>query len=186
MKEMIKKLVCILFAGIALFWCYRIWSINSGADEVKRFEFAMNQDIQGEKVKLKAVKAGYISIDEAQEMFSIGNSLALDGNIEQKVVYVCIEAVNTSDIAIDWSDLMEWIECGFETNAWSGVSLGFITQSSNVFYTESFEPGQTQDIWFATLVDSSVFKEKNWKQLNVHDFYYVLSISPDRMRIRLE
>ena len=68
MKEMIKKLVCILFAGIALFWCYRIWSINSGADEVKRFEFTMNQDIQGEKVKLKAVKAGYISMDEAQKM----------------------------------------------------------------------------------------------------------------------
>ena len=81
--------------------------------------------------------------------------------------------------------MIEYADVGFETRTWASANTP-IGQNINVFKTDSLNAGQKQDVWYLTTVDPKCFKKKTWNQLRVNDFYYVISLAPEKIRIKME
>jgi hypothetical protein len=166
-------------------WSFKIMILNRGNTVV--YQYKMNEEIKGENISIKAVDALFLSQNDFLTYFNIeDNVFELYDTPEGKIICICLEVTNLSNENIEWDNVMSWTYCGFETRTWASTNMSYVEQKMNVFQTDSLYSGQTQAIWYATLVSPVCFKTRTWNELKVEDFDYVLCLTPEKVRIRME
>ena len=182
---MIKKISWGILCIAAFVWCIKI--VNLNRDERGSYQYGMNEEIAGENISVKAVDALYVTQSGFLDHFEIEENIFEQYSTpDGKLICICLEVTNISDKKIEWDQVMEWTYCGFETRTWASTNMSYVEQKMNLFQTDALYPGQTQDIWYATLVNPVCFREETWEELQTDDFRYVLSLAPQKLSIQME
>lgn len=174
-----------LLVLFVVFWSARIWSVNQRSSLNTTYD--IGQIIDGGDLSICATESLLLTREDFANRFDLPEDIYSDTEVDGdgKIVAVCINVTNTSGEAIEWDEVIDLIECGFETKSWaSGMNILY-GQYLNRFYSSSLESGASQDIWFATDVNKQCFKEKSWANIDDAQFYYVLSLEPYKVQIRL-
>ena len=182
---MVKKIVFVLLMVVVFLWSIRIIKINQNPHSAIPC-YAMNEEINLNRISVKAVAAEYTSGKEYVKKYDVEKDELYEEIEKEKVVSVCIEVKNQSDSSIEWDEIGDLTVYGFLTRTWSSQNMVQLVKKRNHFSEKKLLPGKTQDIWFATVVSSVSFKKTTWKKLNVSDFYYALPTENESIRIRLE
>jgi len=175
-------------AGIAItvlfvvFWSARIWSINQVEDTTQIYE--MNQIIDCGDITICAKDSFLITQEEFETRFDLDEGI-VDYSYDALIVGVCLEITNVSNSAITLDEIKDFISMGFEARAWASWFHTPYFCATNTFSTNSLAPGASQVFWFQTVVNRMSFKENTWNSINDEQFYYVLSLSPYKVKIRL-
>ena len=61
-----------------------------------------------------------------------------------------------------------------------------IDRQINILNGECLAPGDSQKIWFVSPVNKVCFKERSWERIDEYQYYYVLSLSPRKIAVRLK
>lgn len=182
---MIKKVLFVFLYFFGVVWCFKIADINKDQSVLHQYE--MNREIRGEDISIKAVDALFLSQKEFLMYFNMEDNIFEEyETLNGKLICICLEITNISNRKIEWDQVMESTGYGFETRTWASTNMSPIGQNINIFQTDSLNVGQTQAVWYATMVNPTCFKRGTWSQLKVNDFYYVLSLAPEKLRIQME
>lgn len=182
---MIKKVLLWVLLCACVFWSCRIYSINRVKEDVQYY--TMQDTIDYDGIDIQPREAGLFTAEEFSDRFriSIEDVKAING-LEGKFICVCLRFTNHTGADISWDTLMYNAGEGFETTTWCSAPIPGFGAYMNVFRAETFEAGAVQDIWFVTNVDKSCFKQKNWEHIGEYPFYYVLSLWPEKIKIKLD
>lgn len=182
---MVKKILIWILLCASVFWVCRIYSINRVKEDVRYY--AMQDTIDYDGVLVQAREAQLYTFEEFSDRFNVSmDELKAMDNTDGKILCVCLRFSNQTDADITWDTLMDKAGVGFETTTWGSACTPGIGQYMNVFHSETFEAGATQDIWLTTGVGKDCFKPKNWEHVREYPFYYVLSLEPEKIKIKLE
>lgn len=181
----IKKFFLFVMVALCIGWSFRISQINQNKKQVSVYD--MNESIAGEKISVTAVEAHLYNQKEFSNKFSTDESLfesykSPDG----KVLCVCLNVKNISDNDIEWGQIEEWTNCGFESKTWGSTNFPVAGQYLNIYKTDKLYAGNEQLIWYVTLVNPICFKDKTWNSLSINDFRYTVTLFPEKIQIRLE
>lgn len=178
----LKKCGTFIIVLLIVFWSARIWSINQVSDDTHNYE--MNQVIDCGDITICANESFLLTQEEFEKQFELPKGI-VDYSEEARIVGICLVIKNVSDNAIEWDDVIRFIEGGFESRTWASSITPLYGQCINKFYTSNLESGACQEIWFITRVSKMCFKDSTWKNIDCENFYYVLSLSPYKVEIRL-
>lgn len=182
---MIKKIIwCVIACGIS-FWIFRIYSINQFT--IPAYELEINQEYKTEKFCIEPVESYFFSMNEFLDYFNLPmDSLEGMDVTNSKLVCICLKVSNVTDKDISWDEVMEFTSNGFETETWGSINMTTIGGKINMFREDCLKSGAEQRIWYITIVNPISFKSVTWENLKCSDFYYVLSLYPRKVKIRLE
>lgn len=105
---------------------------------------------------------------------------------EYRVICVKLRVSNHTGEDIAWDTVFDQFGYGFETRTWCSVASPFLTRRVNVFSSDTFADGATQEFWLATTANRVIFSTQRWKALDREAIYYVMNVQPNRKVIRLE
>lgn len=147
----------------------------------------MNESIVREEISVAAVEAHLYEQNEFLHEFSINENLfetykSPDG----KVLCVCLDVKNISNNDIEWTQVEELTNCGFESRTWGSTNFPVAGQYLNIYKTDKLYAGNEQLIWYVTLVNPICFKDETWSSISVEDFRYTMTLIPEKIQIRLE
>lgn len=164
-------------------WCGRIFSVNRAySDDTRVVEAAENVSVDGLLIKCRETRI--YSIDEYKARFNVDSVDVLSS--EDRFICTRLNVDNTTEEPIDWDTVMAATECGFESQTWcSSVNL-YSGRELNTFTSNDLEPGMNQDIWYVTSLARVSFSRDTWDNLERESFYYVLTLEPDKLMIRLD
>jgi len=180
-----KRAVIILGVAAAVFvvlWMYRIWIVNQ--DPVTVRVHKIGEVIDKGTFSIEATEADLLGADQFEEKFGVDIPDIYDG--EYQIICVCLNFRNSTDHAVRWDEIFTYTDMGFETVTWASMIDPLLGNQINILESESLEPGGMQEIWYVTPVNRVCFKDKNWENIRSYDFYYVLSLSPDKETIALD
>ena len=121
------------------------------------------------------------------EYYNIGDTMDCgDSCGEHKVLSICLNVTNKSNKDADIKEVRDFLEEGFESSSWSSAINPEVTKQINEANGESIAPGSTQKIWFVTEVNKMCFKDSTWKIIEELPFTYVLTLSPQKIAVRLD
>lgn len=103
-----------------------------------------------------------------------------------RVLCTCLEVTNVSDEYMTWDDVFELLECGFESDTWAGAIAPVIGQQLNILYSAGLGKNDSCALWFVTTMHPVSFKRSTWDYIQDEDFYYVLSMTPEKRKIHLD
>lgn len=176
-----KKIVCWLLLCLFVFWGCRIYSINQCSDNTEYYD--MEDVIDYDFMSVQPIESHLYTVEEFYERFGIMSEETMG---EKYLLCVSLRVRNLSEEKISWDTVMEHTNCGFETTTWASAIATNETMALNVFYTDALEVNGTQDIWYVTGVNEICFKSKNWECIKEYPFSYVLTLYPEKIKIRLK
>lgn len=182
MKKSIIKIITFCMVAFAVFWVCRIISVNKNANS--NVVYKLGEEIDKGTVSLKATESFLLAKEEFEKKFETEIPDVYEG--EYLILCVRFNFENKTDYDISWDELFAYTDMGFETVTWASMIDPLLGNKINVLKTETFEAGTTQEIWYATPVNKVCFKEKNWNNISDYEFFYVLSLSPNKETIALE
>ncbi len=176
-----KKVIPLVLICLAFFWVSKIYSINLYKPEATIFD--IGQTVDCGDLELHFDESHLDDPDEFSKRFGV----EYDGNFgECKLLSVCIDVTSRSDADIEWDDVFNFLECGFESSVWGSVMNPDIDRQINILNGECLAPGDSQKIWFVSPVNKVCFKERSWERIDEYQYYYVLSLSPRKIAVRLK
>ncbi|MDE6626563.1 MAG: hypothetical protein K2K56_09370 [Lachnospiraceae bacterium] len=179
-----KKPVIIVVLCIAFFWGGRIYSTNQIKDKVDYYD--MQSVVENDGISINPLESHLYTVNEYIERFHISMEDIGVEDMDSRIICICLEMTNGTERDISWDEIMARTECGFETLTWMSSVSPYTGSKINVFTDESFKPNATQKIWYATTINRVCFRQKTWENMQEESFYYVLSLSPRKIKIRLE
>lgn len=175
-----RKTVTILVLSIMLFWIFRIYSINQNKPEVTYYCIGDTADCGD--LELYFAESHLDSPDEFAERFDVDFE-NIDG--DYRMISLCIEVTNKSVEEIEWENIFDFLECGFESSVWASAVDPFIMSQVNRFNSNYLYPQKKQKIWFLTEVNSVCYRDESWANINDFQYNYVLSLVPKKTAVRL-
>ncbi len=176
------KIKLFLIVWILLLWTIRIINVNQRA-VVESVEISMRETFGYNGLSITALEAHLYSIPEFEA--------ALDAEVEAgddefEIVCVKFRIKNETGKALGWNKVMDEMGYGFETLTWYSAIDPFLGAKINFFSLENLESGGEAEAWYATQVMKECFHEKNWKKLDENEFYYVMDLYPNPVKVKLE
>lgn len=176
-----KKIIAAISVFFIVFWTGRIISINQNSPITSYYDIGDTLDCGDLEVSF--VESHLDSSEQFKERFGIESDNS-DG--EHKVLSICISATNKSDREAALDDVFDYLECGFEAPMWANAIDPEVTYKINIFGDEKLAPGKTRKIWYVTKVYKTSYKDSSWKHINEFPFTYVLTLSPQKIAVRLK
>ena len=176
-----KKIVAAITVCFLVFWTGRIISINQNPPITTYYDIGDTMDCGDLEVNF--VESHLDSPEQFQERFGVDSN---DWDGELKVLSICISATNKSDKEADLNDIFDFLECGFEAPLWANAINPEVTSEINNWGEEKLAPGRTQKIWYVTEIPKKLYRESSWKHLEDYQFYYILTLSPQKIAVRLK
>ena len=176
-----KKVIPLIFICLTFFWASKIYSINQHKPEAIVFDIGETVDCGD--LELHFDESHLDDLDEFNNRFGVEYN---NNSGECKLLSVCIDVKSKSDADIEWDDVFRFLECGFESPVWGSVMNPEIDSAINTFHSDCLAPGESQKIWFVSPVNKVCFKEKSWERIDENQYYYVLSLSPKKIAVRLK
>lgn len=176
-----KKIIVVITVCFLVFWTGRIISVNQNPPITKYYEIGDILDCGDLEVCF--IESHLDTPEQFKERFGV-ESNTYDG--EHKVISICISATNKSDKEADLDKIFDFLECGFEAPLWANAIDPEITNQINNFGEEKLAPGKTRKIWYVTEISKRCYKESTWNHINECQFYYILTLSPQKIAVRLK
>jgi hypothetical protein len=175
-KVIVAFVVCLLF-----FWTARIISINRNSPITTCYNIGDTLDCGDLEVSF--IESHLDDPNEFKKRFGVDS----DGSCgEHKVLSICIDVTNRSTIDADMDEVRGFLECGFDSTSWASAIDPEVTKQINATNKNSIAPGSSQKIWFITEVNKVCFKDSSWKHIDELPFMYVLTLSPQKIAVRLD
>lgn len=182
---MSKRLVGLALSTVIVLWCSRIYGINQ--TEKKEYIIPMQETYYGESISITPLESHLFDREDFLQYFPIEEEmLSVAGDSNCKFICVCIQVSNLSQQDITWDWVMDVTSCGFETKTWASTNITYIGSKINIFSDDSLQVGQSQKIWYVTIVNPVCFKNETWEQLKCDEFRYVLALGDEKICIQLE
>lgn len=184
MRPIIHRLrgcgLLILACFVAL-WIGKIYSINKTQ---KKQEIVVEQktEVIYDDLKIREKESHIYSQRTFGQRYGIDTSYITDG----RILCTCLEVSNISDKDKNWDDVLDILNCGFQSDTWAGAIDPCIGQQMNVLSTQRLKMGEKCLLWFSTVMLPVSFKQSTWVDLTDEDFYYVLSLNPEKKMIHLD
>lgn len=176
-----KKIIVVITVCFLVFWTGRIISINQNPPTTAYYDIGDTLDCGD--LEAVFIESHLDTPEQFKERFGI-ESNTYDG--EHKVISICISATNKSDKEADLDKIFGLLECGFEAPLWANAIDPEITNQINNFGEEKLAPGETRKIWYVTEISKQCYKESTWNHINEYQFYYILTLSPQKISVRLK
>lgn len=176
-----KKVIASITVCLFVFWTARIISINRNPPITEYYNIGDTMDCGDLEVLF--VESHLDSPYEFKERFGVDSD---DSCGEHKVLSICLNVTNKSNKDADIKEVRDFLEEGFESSSWSSAINPEVTKQINEANGESIAPGSTQKIWFVTEVNKMCFKDSTWKIIEESPFTYVLTLSPQKIAVRLD
>lgn len=176
MKKVIVPIVVCLF----VFWTARVISINRNPPITTYYN--IGESIDCGDLEVSIVESHLDDPNEFKERFGVDSD---DSAGEHKVLSICIKATNRSTTDAELDEVMNFLECGFECPVWASAINPIITKQINAANGKSIAAGKSQKVWFVTEVNKMCFKDLSWKHIDETPFTYVLTLSPQKIAVRL-
>ena len=170
-----------LIICVIVFWCGRIYSINQ-IRPVKTY-YDIGDTLDCGDLEL------YFAESYLDDPYDFNNRFGIDYTPledEYKMISICIEVTNISDDDIGWSEILGFLEYGFESPVWSSSIDPIAGSSINRFSREYLVPGESQRIWFSTEVQKACFTNSSWRNIDDYQYSYVLTLVPNKIAVRLD
>lgn len=181
---MSKKLIGCIVCCVVLIWCFRIYDVNQ--DKPRIYQAKMTENIQKNGLNIEAIEAHLFSYQEFLDYFQVSEDVLEYVEKSSKLICVCLNVANTTGTDMEWDWVMEEITCGFETITWYSSIWPNIGNKLNIFKKSCLYSGNNQKIWFVSEVNNICFRYLTWENLECSDFFYTLSLEPEKIRIQLE
>ena len=187
MKQVIlmnKKVILLVLGCMILVWCYRIFCIN----QIKKNDvlIQIGEEFQEESITIVPLEAHLFSRKNFLSYFDLNEKVLEYDDENGKYICVSLWVTNVTKQELSWDLIMELTTCGFETKTWASITDFNLGSKINEFQKESLGAGQSQKIWYVTAVNPQSFKNKTWEKLKCKDFSYILSLVPEKIKIKLE
>ncbi len=182
MKQKLKTFIRVIVMCVAIFWCGRIYSINSNCeDNVDIYMNGESIDISG--LELSCMDADIYDVSEYKLCFGVDyvNVLSPD----DKIICVCVNVKNISDSNLTWDYVLQSMLGGFETVTWGSAIDFSAIQDVNEFDGEGLKSGDEKKIWCQTNLSQVSFNKHTWKDVEEEEFYYVPVIEPVKIMMKL-
>jgi hypothetical protein len=179
-----KKLSLVVMSCICIFWISRIYSVNYNAPYVEK-TYSMSDTISLDDLDISVAEWQLYTPDQFKQRFLCDVEDDFYG-LETLEIAVCLNIKNASDREIGLDEIDNMTACGFEMDTWCSSVNPFVAQNINKYTSEILEAGETLKIWYVVQVSSVSFKHKNWEKIYDKDFYYVLTLYPEKVRIKLD
>lgn len=176
-----KKIIAAISICLFVFWTARIISINMNPPVTKYFNIGDTLDCGDLEVCF--IESHLDTSDEFKGRFGVDSD---DSCGEHKVLSICIEVTNKSTKDEDIDEVKGFLMCGFESSSWSSAINPEVTKQINATNGKSIAPGNSKKIWFVTEVNRLCFKDSTWKHIKEIPFTYILTLSPQKIAVRLE
>lgn len=176
-----KKVIASITVCLFVFWTARIVSLNRNPPITIYYNIGDTLDCGDLEVYF--VESHLDDPDKFKNRFGVDSDNSCG---EHKVLSICIAVTNRSTEDADMSDIRDFLDCGFESSSWSSVINPEVTKQINEANGERIAPGSTQKIWFVTEVNKMCFKDSTWKIIEESPFTYVLTLSPQKIAVRLD
>lgn len=183
---MLKRVCACLCVCLFFYWGCRIYSINKIKDTVSYKD--MYKGFEYNNLEVEAVESGLYTYNEFLDKFDLDDEVCSRDiyDTKCKILCVCIQFDNKTGKDMSWDELNALSEGGFESTAWASTDNFSLESMLNQFSEESFRADSTQKVWYVSIVNTSCFKKENWDKLDTYDFYYVISLSPEKIKIKLD
>ena len=182
---MVKKIItgiCVIFFFV---WCYKIYDTNKIKCSAK--DYSMQEVVEYGNFTVCGSESNIFTQDEFEKRFEINPQSVCDYMpSDSKIIGIKLTAENTSDADVSLDEVIGNTELGFEMITWATAIEPYLGLYINVYDSYYIEPGATQDIWYFAIMNKISMRDKTWNNLFEHDIYYVLSLEPDKIRIKLE
>lgn len=171
-----------LFIAFFLLWGIRVFWVNQEHAEKETY-YQMQEAFEWNGILVTPVEAHLYSLTQYNERMGVE---AETSDADDYIICLKVNMVNDTGKDMEWNRLLDGFGYGFETLTWCSSIDPWLGADINVFHSEKLQNGMNQDIWFVTPISRSCFQKRNWKRLSDMDFYYVLSLYPDSVKIKLE
>ena len=177
-----KRLLTGCFVVLLLLWGVRVFMVNK-RHTVAQTYYQMQEAFEWNGVLVTPAEAHLYSLTQFNEIMGV------EAKIQNEYDYIiCLKVNMENDTGkdIEWDRLIDGFGYGFETLAWCSSIDPWLGADLNVFHSETLQDGENQDIWFVTGISRSCFQKHRFKRLTDMDFYYVLSLYPEPVKIKLK
>lgn len=177
-----RKIGIFLAIWILLLWTIRIVNVNR-SDGVINQEISMQQTFYSGGLSITPTESHLYTITEFQKVMDTEVETEQDNAY---IVCVKFQVMNKTGEVLDWDEIMDRMGYGFETLTWYSAYEPFLGAKTNHFSTENLGHNEEADVWFVTQVRKECFKEKNWGKIDEQEFYYVMDVYPNPVKVKLE
>ena len=182
MKKKLKTFICVIIACVVIFWCGRIYSINSSCeDNVKIYKSGDSVNISG--LEISCIDAGIYDVGEFKSRFRADSVNVLSP--DDKIICVCVNVKNISDCNLAWDFVLQSMLGGFETVTWGSAIDFSALQDVNEFEGEELKAGDEKKVWCQTNLSQVSFSEHTWERVEEEGFYYVPVVEPVKIMMKL-
>lgn len=175
-----KRIVVAIFLCFFVFWLGRIYSINRIAPDITCYD--VGESVVFGDLRLDFDESHLYTPDEFKTRFG----LTPDGEYDEyRIISLCIEVTNLSDRSIEWSEVFAVLDLGFESSVWASSTDPMLLSRVNRFNHDNLPSKESQKIWFMTEVNSICFKDSSWENIDDYQYWYVISLVPQKTAVRL-
>ncbi|MBO5260874.1 MAG: hypothetical protein J6A82_01280 [Coprococcus sp.] len=181
LRQKLKFYVYTILTCFVVFWCGKIHSVNV-SQRSRDSVYEKNDVVTYDGLRIIEKEAHIYEHVLFEQRFCIDVNHVESG----RVLCVCLEVKNISSQDLTWDYIFGVLECGFQTDTWASVVSPFIGQKLNIVPSDGLKKSDSCMLWFATTMLPVSFKQSTWDNIWDEDFYYVLSITPEKRMIKLD
>lgn len=183
---MLKRIIILLVVTGAVLWAIRIINVNKNDKNPIRY-VGINEAVNAEGIEIIPVASAICTLDDYLVLTGLDeNEFLHSGRMNgEMIVFIRFRVRNVSPDSFNWSYVYRKLGYGFESSGWMSNSVPYYTADLNVVYGEKFEPGAETYFWFAAGINPVSFDAKHWNNLMNIDFYYVLDVYPNSIRVKI-
>ena len=183
MKRILRFSVALIVMCAVIFWCGRIYSVNSAcSDDTERYE--AGEVVPGQDIEMRCMESHIYSVDEYKQRFGDHEVYVLEPG--DRLLCVCLNVRNISGGSLSWDEVMDRTLGGFESVTWFSAVVPGMGQNINIFRSSQLDAGADQDIWYVTMVSRVSFSQKTWDNIKGEEFWYVPALEPVKIMMKLE
>lgn len=177
---------------VCFIWCLGLWIFhvyNLNREYNSRDTYYDTGDVfiyNGLQVKVE--ECHMFTQDEFMDYFNIVKSECSvfdEYKGDKRVLCLKLSVTNNTYKKIYWQTIFDGLGYGFESDIWCSSCNPMLESIMNVYETEYIDVDDSGTLWRATIVSEGYFKKSFWKNIDNTEFYYLLNIQPNRIRIKL-
>lgn len=173
---------------VFVIWCVFLWGMHvynlNQAYNCKDTYYNIGDTFEIAGLKFEPMEHHIYEKDEYIARFG-DEKISVFDEYEGDIRILCLQVkvTNKTNEDLEWEGIITNFGYGFESSIWCSSNIPVLSAQMNHFSSEFLASNTSDYIWFATIISGNYFREKYWEKIDDIDFYYVVSLQPDRVRI---
>lgn len=178
-----NRTITIIVMLLIVMWIGRIYGINTANSSEIRYR--IGETIDCGDIMIQPIKSGLVNTSD----FCSDNNINLEVIEDHKdsyIIFVRFKITNKSNSNISKSQVVDFVNVGFESDIWGSAPDPLLTSLLNDSVHEMIAPEESFDLCLATEIDASLFKSEHFKMIDSYKYCYILRQYPNKIGIELD